>query len=506
MAERAVDPFEIFITRKGPALISGVNRVAIIRSVISNSEYNSKVVELCNITADTKLPKSSVFSALEDMVSKGVLKYATVSGKKGYSIDSYRILRTIEPQAQYADFANDIVVNAPKGYGFNRMMFDYIATAALTHGMDLTPIAKTIGYDYGRMIVKRQPDRGAAMKLFVDSYESVGVATISIISRLPLTVEVQFHLESVRGELARFMAAFILSSCAYILSEEAPLRIGDYTVDGGKVTGTLVERISKEDFEIVPYDFRYDDDAETDFMMYISKTGAYRSIENPLGLAIMEVMSPTVPMSSAEITKALDQSVRKPQSSVLFYLEKMIDMGLVTEMEVKGKRRFIRCAINLYDWFSIDGFRYDSNKVWDGVLDIETAVFDYILTNGITRMATLNMSMEPVIRYIAASIANAFCKIASGKTIEAVMSTITTKGDMLCLSDTSITSFMPFSFVRRIGQDINCVIARIMLVFDSEFYRTVIANVTGTNYNIVCKEHSIGDSKGYKLQFTQQPI
>jgi hypothetical protein len=184
----------------------------------------------------------------------------------------------------------------------------------------------------------------------------------------------------------------------------------------------------------------------------------------------------------------------------------MIDMGLVTEIEVKGKRRFIRCAINLYNWFSLDGFRYDSNKVWDGVLDVETAVFDYILTNSITRLVTLNMSTEPVIRYIAASIANAFCKIASGKTIEAVMSTITTKGDMLSLSDTSITSFMPFSFVRRIGQDINCVIARIMLVFDSEFYRTVIANVTGTNYNIVCKEHSIGDSKGYKLQFTQQPI
>ena len=506
MAERAVDPFEIFITRKGPALISGVNRVAIIRSVISNSEYNSKVVELCNITADTKLPKSSVFSALEDMVSKGVLKYATVSGKKGYAIDSYRILRTIEPQLQYAEFADDIVENAPAGYGFNRLMYDYVATAALTHGMDLTPIAKTIGNDFGRIIVKRQPDREAAMRLLIDSYGSMGIANISIVSRLPLTIVVEFHLESITGELARIMAAFVLSSFAYILSEETPLRIGSYSVEGGKVTGTFVERLTKDDFEIIPYDFKYDDDADTDFMMYISKTGAYRSIENPLGLAIMDVMSSTVPMSSAEITKALDQSVRKPQSSVLFYLEKMIDMGLVSEMEVKGKRRFIKCAINLYNWFSVDGFNYDSNKVWEGRLDIENSVFDYILTASITRMVTLNMSLEPVIRYIAASVADAFCRIANSKTIEAVMSMISTKSSMLSLSDTSITSFMPFSFVRRIGQDTNCVIARTMLVFDSEFYRTIIANVTGINYNIVCKEHSIGNSKGYKLQFTQQPL
>ena len=506
MAERAAEPFEIFITRKGPALISGNNRVEIIRSVISNSEYNSRVVELCNITADTKLPKSSVFSALEDMVSKGILKYSTKSGKKGYKIDSFRILRTIEPQERYTDFATDIVHNAPEGYSFNRMMFEYVATASLAHGMDVTPVIKTVGYDFGRKLTENHPDMQEALDALIKLYEDTGIAKTTIVSRLPLTVEIEFHLKSITGELARIMSTFILSSMAYLFSKETPLRIGDVTEKDNKVTGTFMERLSKDDFEIIPFDFKYDDDVDTDFMMYISKSGAYRSIENPLGLAIMDVISPTVPMSSAEITKALDPSVRKPQSSVLFYLEKMIDMGLVTEMEIKGKRRFVKCAINVYDWFSPEGFSYEKNKVAIGFDGNESVMFGNILTYCSIRLASLNMSVGPVIRYIASAIAKALCEISGSRTIESVMSNIAARGSMLSSADTSITSFMPFTFVRRVRQDTNCVLARVQLVFDSEFYRTIIANVTGTNYNVVCKEHNIGDSKGYKLQFTQQPI
>ena len=506
MAERAAEPFEIFITRKGPALINGANRVEIIRSVISNSEYNSKVVELCNITADTKLPKSSVFSALEDMVAKGVLKYATVSGKKGYAIDSFRILRSIEPQEAYSDFAQDIVVNAPAGYSFNRMMFEYVATASLAHGMDVTPVVKTVGYDYGRKFTESYPDRKDALEPMIKLYDDMGVATISIVSRLPLTVEITFHLKSIKGELARILSCFILSSLSYVFSEEAPLRIASAVEKDGRVVGTFAERLSEEDFEIIPYDFKYDDGVDTDFMMYISKSGAYRSIENPLGLAIMDVMSPNVPMSSAEITKALDPSVRKPQSSVLFYLEKMIDMGLVNEMEIKGKRRFVKCAVNLYDWYSNEGFSYNTNKVKIGFAGNESVVFGNILTSSVIRLASLNMSVEPVIKYIASSIANAICEISGSKTIESVMTSISSKGSMLCTADTSITSFMPFTFVRRVGIETNCVLSRVQLIFDMEFYRTIIANVTGTNYNVICKEHSIGDSKGYKLQFTQQSV
>ena len=504
MAERAADPFEIFITRKGPALISGANRVSIIRSVISNSEYNSRVVELCNITADTKLPKSSVFSALEDMVAKGVLRYASVSGKKGYAIDSYRLLRTTEPVTTYKDFAMDIIVNAPEGYSFNRLLFDYFTTSSLAHGMDITPILKTVGYDFGRKLAGSHPDRNEALDFMIKSYRDLGIADIEVVSRLPLTLEIGFRLKSITGEFAKLLSAFILSSFAYVFSEETALRIGAVEAKDSKVTGTLVERLTEDDFEIVPYDFKYDDDADTEFMMYISKTGAYRSIENPLGLAIMDVMSSSVPMSSSEITKALDQPVRKPQSSVLFYLEKMIDMGLVTEMEVKGKRRFLKCATNLYDWFSKEGLQYESNDVLADGFTSEASVFGDILTYSIVRLVTLCMSVEPVIKYIASAVADAFCEISDGKTIESVMSSISAKGSMFSLSDTSITSFMPFTFVRRVGSDINCVLARVMLIFDSEFYRTVIAKVTGTNYNVLCKEHTIGDSKGYKLQFTQQ--
>ena len=504
MAEKAAEPFEIFITRKGPALITGANRVEIIRSVISNSEYNSKVVELCNITADTKLPKSSVFSALEDMVSKGILKYSPVSGKKGYAIDSFRILRSVEPQGQYSDFAKDIVANVPEEYSFYRMMFEYVVTASLVHGMDITPVLKTVGYDFGRKLTDLHPDRKEALEAAIKLYNDMGVAVIEVVSRLPLTVEIDFHLKSVTGKLASLLSAFILSSFAYIFSGDTPLRIADVTESDGKITGRFAERLSENDFEIIPYDFQDDEGVDTDFMMYISKSGAYRSIENPLGLAIMDVMSSTVPMSSAEITKALDQSVRKPQSSVLFYLEKMIDMGLVTEMDIKGKRRFVKCATNLYDWFSPDGFHYNDNKVHMAFTGNESVMFGNILTSCVTRLLSLNMSLEPVIKYIASSIANAICDTSDKKTIESVMSSISKRGSMLSSADTSITSFMPFTFVRKIGADTNCVLARVQLAFDSEFYHTIIINVTGTNYNVVCKEHNIGDSKGYKIQFTQQ--
>ena len=507
VAEREAEPFEIFITRKGPALISGVNRVAIIQSVIRNIESGPHVVELCSITSDTKLPKSSVFSALEDMVAKNVLKYDSLNGKKGYSIDSYRILRTIDLQAQYSDFARDIVVNAPEGYTFNRMMFEYVATAALAHGMDMTPIVKTVGYDFGRKMLKDYTDKEEALKALISFYEEMDVATINIVSRLPLTVDISFTLRSVTGELARQLSTFMLSSLTFAFSDECPIKIDKVDVDGSRVRGTFVECAKMDDFEIVPYDFRYDPGVKVDFMMYISKSGVYRSIENPLGLAIMDVMSTVTPMSSAEVTKALDPSVRKPQSSVLFYLEKMIDMGLVNEMEIKGKRRFIKCAINLYDWSTgAENCRYDPVSQPLDRNSGEGPAFGCILTSSILRLVTLNMSIEPVVRFIASSIANAFCDASDSKTIEAVMNKIAGKGHMLFLLDTSVTSFVPFTFVRRIPDDVNNVLARLFLVFDSEFYSTVLSRITGTNYNVQCKEHPIGNSKGYKLIFTQQPL
>lgn len=506
MLEKDAEPFEIFITRKGPALISGVNRVAIIQSVIRSVETGSKVVELCNITADTKLPKSSVFSALEDMVEKNVLKYDTIGSKKGYSIDSYRILRSIEPQRQYNDFAKDIVANAPECYTFYRMMFEYVATAALVHGMDLTPIVKTVGYDYGKKVFSEHSEKEETLNRVISLYKEKGVATIDIVSKLPLTVSIEFSLKSVTGELARLLSTFILSSLSSAFSDECPLKIGSISVDGAKVKGTLVETSTQDDFEIIPSGFRYDDDVAVDFMMYISKSGVYRSIENPLGLAIMDVISTTVPMSSAEITKALDESVRKPQSSVLFYLEKMIDMGLVNEVEIKGKRRFIRCAFNLYDWSTVeDKYRYDPARQPLDLSGDEGPVFASILTASILRLYTLYMSIEPVVKYIASSLSNAFCEISDSKTIEAVMTKIADKGYMLNSQDTSVTSFVPFTFVRKVPNELNNVLFNLLRVFDSEFYRTIIVNITGTNYSVACKEHTIGDSKGYKISLSQQP-
>ena len=64
MAEQNHECFEVYITRKGPVLVSGPNRVAILHSVIGRSESNTKAVELCSVTADTKLPKSSISARL----------------------------------------------------------------------------------------------------------------------------------------------------------------------------------------------------------------------------------------------------------------------------------------------------------------------------------------------------------------------------------------------------------------------------------------------------------
>lgn len=505
MAEQNPECFEVYITRKGPVLVSGTNRVAILHSVIDRSEYNCRAVELCSVTADTKLPKSSIFSTLEDLVKKSVLKYGSVSGKKGYELDSYRILSSTSPHPEYADFTKDIIENVPENYGMHRMEFDYMATAALTWGLDVSPLLKTMGYDFGKYLLKIYPNREEALDRAFKWLKDASGTTASITSRLPLSVDVTYGLKSVSGELAKVMSAFVLSAISAIMENGYNVLIDRIEVDGNKAKGLFTISADIIDRDIVPLGFKYDDDAAIDFMIYVSSSGAFRCVDNPLGLAILEAMPPNTPMSSAEITRSLKIPEKKPQSSVLFYLEKMIAVGLVVETEVLGKRKFTKQAGDLYVWNPMTLLEpYDDEEDCRESLADPLTSFSHILSAIIRRLASLRIATGPVIGRLADALAKHFCDMSEKKTIESIMSLVMDKATWFKFSDTSVTSFVPFTFVRKVDKDMDDMLMEAQVIFDTKFFKTIIREITGVEYGAQCDVYSSDDSRGYKLTYHLQ--
>ena len=502
MAERNHECFEVYITRKGPVLVSGSNRVAILHSVIDRSESNTKAVELCSVTADTKLPKSSIFSTLEDLVRKNVLKYGTVSGKKGYDLDSYRIISNAEPHPQYSNFGKEIVTNSPEGYTMDRMELDYMTTAALTYGMDISPLMKTIGYDFGKYIKHLFPDTEEALEKLFGWYREHGAAEVRITSRLPLSVEVDYSLKSVGGDLARTFSCMVLSSVAAIIEDGYNAIIERIDVNGNHVTGTFRLDASVNDRDLVPSDFRYDDDASNDFMIYISPLGAFRCVDNPLGLAILDAMKNDVPMSSAEITKSLNIGERKPQSSVLFYLEKMIDIGLVKEVDILGKRKFVKIAGNLYSW-NLDRITepYDLFEHYHESFDDPSSANGHVLSAMIRRLGSLRIAVNPIIGRLGESLAREFCGLSEKKTIESILSVVMDRAKWFRFAETSVTSFVPFTFVRKLNADVDDILMDTQMVFDTMFFKAIIKEITGVEYGSECTMYNSGESRGYKLVY-----
>ena len=502
MAEQNHECFEVYITRKGPVLVSGPNRVAILHSVIGRSESNTKAVELCSVTADTKLPKSSIFSTLEDLVKKNVLRYGSVCGKKGYELDSYRIISSAEPHPEYSNFGKELVKNSPEGYTMDRMELDYMATAALTYGMDISPLMKTIGYDFGKYIKRLFPDTDEALERLFEWYRRHGSAEVRITSRLPLSVEVDYALRSVGGDLAKTFSCLVLQSVAAIVEDGYNAIIERIEVKDNHVTGTFRSDASVNDRDLVPSDFGYDEDASNDFMIYITPLGAFRCVDNPLGLAILDAMKNDVPMSSAEITKSLKVGERKPQSSVLFYLEKMIDIGLVKETEILGKRKFVKVAGNLYSW-NLDRITepYDPFEHFHESFDDPSSANGHILSAMARRLGSLRIAINPIIGRLGESLAREFCSLSERKTIESILSVVMDRANWFRFSETSVTSFVPFTFVRKLDPDVDDIFMDTQMVFDTTFFKTIIKEITGVEYGSECTMYNSGESRGYKLVY-----
>ena len=505
MEKQSRECFEVYITRKGPVLISGPNRVAVLHSVIGRSDSNTKAVELCNVTADTGLPKSSIFSTLEDLVKKRVLRYGTVAGKKGYELDSYRIISSADPHPEYADFGKEVLANAPENYTMDRMELDYMATAALTYGMDISPLMKTVGYDFGKYILRCYPDRDTALEKLFDWYCRLETAKVRVISMLPLSVEIEYTFKSVTGELARMFSCLILSSVASIVEDGYNAIIDRIEVDANRAIGTFRFDKSAKDRDLVPMDFEYEEDAGTDFMIFISPGGAFRCVDNPLGLAILEAMQLGVPMSSADITRSLKIDEKKPQSSVLFYLEKMISVGLIEEMDVIGKRKFVKTAGDLYTW-SLDDLLvpYDPFVRCHETFDDPASANGNILSTMIRRLGSLRIAIGPIIGRLSRSLAKEFCNMAEKKTIESILSTVMDRAHWFRFSETSVTSFVPFTFVRKLRPDVDEIILNTQMVFDTMFFKTIIREITGVEYGSECTPYNTGDSRGYKLVYQLQ--
>ena len=495
--------FEVYITRKGPVLVSGSNRVDILRSVTGRTMQDGKAVELCYVTADTKLPKSSIFSTLEDLVKKGILRYGTVSGKKGYELDSYRILGTMEPQERYDNFSKRFTSKELMGYDLYRMNFDYLVAASLAYGLDISPIMKTLGNDFGKYILKQSGDADKALKALIEWYDKVDAADVTVTSRLPVTIEISFRSDSLTDELAKVFSMFVLYSVSAALNGGRGTAIESTEIDGSKVTGRFGHSDSVRDFDLIPSDFEYDEDADADFMIYITSFGTFRSVDSRLGMAILDVMPSGVPMSSADITKALKPEDKKPQSSVLFYLEKMIAAGIVEDVRVMNKRKFVKRGGDLYNWSRDPDLSkmYLPDDYCRNSFENPSTAYGHILSALIKRLINLRIVMESAIGRLARSLAQQYCDMSEKKTIESIMNTVMDKGRWLNLSVTSITSFVPFTFVRKLGPETDEILLRTQVLFDTEFFRTVIREITGVEYASECTPYTSGDNRGYKLTF-----
>ena len=109
--------------------------------------------------------------------------------------------------------------------------------------------------------------------------------------------------------------------------------------------------------------------------------------------------------------------------------------------------------------------------------------------------------MESAIGRLARSLAQQFCDMSEKKTIESIMNIVMDKGRWLNMSVTSITSFVPFTFVRKLGAETDEILMRTQLLFDTEFFKTIIREITGVEYASECTHYSSGDNIGYKLTF-----
>lgn len=499
----ALERFEIFITKKGPVLVTGDSRIEIVNSLLRHYDYGRTMIELCNITSDTALPKSSVFNTLEGLVENGILKRTERNGKKGYAFDSYRILGSRTFTEDQLSSINETVSNIMRTTPFPRMIIQYIAALSFLYRLDLVPVMKTTGHDFGVWICANSDSLDEALVLIRKCYSTLNVAQIDIKSEPLSKIVVTFDNPYVKDEMARVLGTFIVSSICSVFNGycEDSCVIYDYNVIGTALTADLIKCNDGYDIEIIPSDFSFDNDANNNFMMFISSDGTMRSVSNPLGLAVLKVMKPGKPISSSEITASLAGDNKKPQSSVLFYLDKMTKTGLVTTAMVDGKKKYVRLASELFDWDSSMEPVYDSDRIPSNLLLNEGEAFMELLVGFIRRLESLKIVTSQVTATLAKLVAYDALANSDAKSIETAIDRIKEYSGWFSFSSLNIISFSPFVIVRQYDESISTEMKTSILSFDSSFFKTILSNVTGADYEFDYEDFSIGDRKGYKLTY-----
>lgn len=484
MSTETAEEFEIYITENGPRLIKEAGRIEILHIIDRQSEHRFKAVELCSIMCLTEQPKSSVFSSLKSMVKSGILKVDLVDGKKGYLINGYRLVGSVKADESLHGFARKTVDDNSELSSLSLLLLRCLGSFTLSHGIDLSPLFRSIGHDVGKWILSDSGSTKEAMDKLLDLYKNSGLVEVSLVSSLPPMVETRFMNPCLSDTHAQLISTLTAESLAAILGAE----IGcEFTIDSQK-TGEGLSIISRlrnytanEFIDLIPSKYTYSNDAASEFIVHITKDMNVGLITSHLSRAILDIMPANIPLSSAEITKKLGESIVKPQSSVLFHLEKMIDAGIVDSVNINGKRKFIKSSSDLFSWNADFNMPYEIDSDVRHVLSHPDELIDYLLCIMVKRLGSLCINIEPVIAYIGKKIASDLCDSVSVKNIETVVGRLT-DARWFGRSNVNATSFFPFTIIRKFDKKSNEITEYLFNVFDLAFFSEILAKLGGCEY------------------------
>lgn len=504
MSDSKLEKFEVFVTRKGPTLVSGENRIAIVESLLKLSDHNRRPVELCNITAETKQPKSSTFNALEAMVESGILRYAGTYGKKGYLFDSYRIIGNIElsekEKEALRNTKDDIKFIAP----FSRMYTNYIGSLSFLYSIDILPIMKTTGHDFGNWISSNSDSPGDALENIKRWFSDTDIANITFEDGTKPVVKVEFKKGTIRCEMARVMGGFIISAVAAAIKKPG---YSDYLIDEISTKDTTAIGILRfgdlyEDIDLISPDFKFDEDADDDFTLFVSKDSTMKSVLNPAGLSVLNAMVRGKPMSSSEITNLISMDGTRPQSSTLFYLEKLVAAGLVTETKINNKRKFVKVANMLFTWQNNMGKNmYDPNVISGYSYGNADKVFEQFVVAFVRRLSGLGILLQPISSNLAHILADDVCEKVGNAPIETVMDCLHNYPGWSNFSELNVVSLRPFVIVRLYDSSTDPVFADIIKEFDTTFFEIVLNRTVGLPHTVRTSPFNMSGKNGYKLSF-----
>lgn len=471
---------------------------------VMNAVIRGKVT-LADITKYTKTPKTTVLSSLRRLIKNSMIEESGDEGNRIYSTAAYRILSTDIPDR--SDMGWLYKWDNPEVSDFYRRLFIHFIVVAAMGGISMKPVATELGRRLGEKFYEKNKDKSPedlfdVLSGFLRDSQLADVKLISVLPTPEFSVNMLFHVTERTGSTFMSMiSSFIIRAMSlsvgtyYDISEMTSECTGRY-----RLILALPDKNDKSLFGNNPIGkvFSEKDNPSEDFDIYINSKGCCQ-VSKDKWSQILEYLEGNESNLSS-ISKGCSISV----STVSTILEKMIETGLIRRNGEKNNFTYTLVSRKAMNWGKTKPeLASDIEKVLDDIVNYEGSIYKNLCSYVILDSELIGMDLYGAFTRMAIIMAKSLAKDMEGKSIEDIL--IHTKATHGWDRNVSFHSLLRFTASITLHERLHPEILRLISVFDAEFYRNLLVNVTRMPYAVVKNEtFDDGTDAGHMFELVQK--